>query len=55
LCFLERLSSLAAFSLIGQLGTLVTSFTMILRYFDGSYREGGRFYEVRIDSQLFSS
>jgi amino acid permease len=55
LCFLERLSSLAAFSLIGQLGTLVTSFTMILRYFDGSYREGGRFYEVRIDSRLFSS
>jgi hypothetical protein len=46
LCLLERLSSLAVFSLIGQLGTLVTTFTMFLRYFDGSYREGGRFYEV---------
>jgi amino acid permease len=44
LCLFERLSSLAVFSLIGTIGTLVTSMTMILRYFDGSYREGGRFY-----------
>ncbi|CAB9511154.1 Sodium-coupled neutral amino acid transporter 1 [Seminavis robusta] len=45
LCLLERLSSLAIFSLIGQIGTGVTACTMILRYFDGSYREGGRFYD----------
>lgn len=48
LCLLERLSSLACFSIIGQIGTLFTAFTMLLRYFDGSYREGGTFFEVRI-------
>jgi hypothetical protein len=47
LCLLERLSSLAFFSVIGQFGTLVAASTMLLRYFDGTYREGGRFYEVR--------
>ena len=45
LCLLQRLSSLAAFSIIGQLGTLSAATTMTLRYFDGSYREGGRYYQ----------
>ena len=47
LCFLERLSSLAFFSMIGQLGTLMTAFTMTLRFFDRTYRYGGTFYDVR--------
>lgn len=45
LCFAKNLGSLAAFSFIGLLGTVVTAFTMALRYFDGSYQEGGRFYD----------
>lgn len=48
LCLLERLSSLAFFSVIGQIGTLFTASTMILRYFDGSYRSSGKFYEVSV-------
>ena len=48
LCLLEKLSSLAFFSIIGQLGTLVTTLTMVLRYFGGTYRPGGKFYAVRI-------
>jgi amino acid permease len=47
LCLLERLSSLAFFSVIGQFGTLAATSTMLLRYFDGTYRKGGLFYEVR--------
>jgi hypothetical protein len=49
LCLSKNLSSLAGFSMIGQLGTLVTAFTMALRYLDGSYRQGGRFYNDIID------
>jgi amino acid permease len=30
--------------MIGQVGTLMTISTMILRYFDGSYRDDGKFY-----------
>jgi hypothetical protein len=45
LCLSERLSSLAGFSIIGQIGTLVTMVTMTLRYFDGSYRVGGKYYD----------
>lgn len=48
LCLLEKLSSLAFFSIIGQLGTLMTAFTIMLRYFDGTYRPGGKFYPVRL-------
>ena len=49
LCLSKNLSSLAGFSMIGQLGTLVTAFTMALRYFDGTYRQGGRFYDDIVD------
>lgn len=45
LCLAENLGSLAGFSFIGQLGTTLSAFTMILRYFDGSYQQGGRFYD----------
>jgi amino acid permease len=45
LCLAENLSSLAGFSIIGQIGTLVTTFTMALRYFDGSYQVGGQYYD----------
>jgi hypothetical protein len=45
LCLREQLSSLAGFSAVGQIGTLLTAFTMALRYFDGSYRPGGKYYD----------
>jgi amino acid permease len=44
MCLLERIGSLVVCSAIGQIGTLVTIFTMIVRYFDGTYHEGGKFY-----------
>ena len=37
LCLTFRLSSLAGFSFVGTIGTVVTAFTMALRYFDGTY------------------
>jgi amino acid permease len=46
LCLLERLSSLALFSVLGQFGTLAAAVTMFIRYFDGTYSEGGLYYEV---------
>lgn len=52
LCSLERLSSLAFFSTIGQMGTLVTAFTMMLRYVDGTYRAGGTYYDVSLEKGL---
>ncbi len=52
LCLLERLSSLAFFSIIGQCGTLATAFTILLRYMDGSYRQGGKFYDVRFCKRM---
>lgn len=52
LCLAENLRSLAGFSVVGQIGTLVTAFTMALRYFDGSYREGGNFYDDAVASNL---
>jgi len=45
LCLSQRLASLSFFSAIGTLGTCVTIATMILRYLDGSYVEGGKFYD----------
>ena len=45
LCLAKNLGSLAGFSLIGLLGTVVTACTMALRYFDGSYQVGGKFYD----------
>jgi amino acid permease len=45
LCSLKSLSALAPFSLLGLGGTLYTAIFMAIRYFDGSYRPGGRFFE----------
>ena len=45
MCLSQRLASLSVFSAIGTLGTLVTISTLILRYLDGSYLEGGKFYD----------
>ena len=45
MCLLERIGSLVIFSTIGQIGTIVTILTMIIRSFDGSYQEGGKFYD----------
>ena len=45
MCLLERIGSLLIFSTIGQIGTIVTILTMIIRFFDGSYQEGGKFYD----------
>jgi amino acid permease len=44
LCLMERIGSLAFFSMIGSVGTFVTIFTMVRRYFDGSYLVGGKYY-----------
>jgi len=45
LCLSQKMASLSIFSAIGTLGTFVTITTMILRYLDGSYVEGGNFYD----------
>lgn len=57
LCILERLGSLAFFSVIGQMGTVITVVTMTVRYIDGTYLEGGKFYGDLSDSHrpLFGS
>ena len=44
LCLSQKLASLSISSAVGTLGTSVTITTMIMRYFDGSYEEGGTFY-----------
>jgi amino acid permease len=44
LCFFERLEHLVCFSMIGQVGIIWTICTMVVRCFDGSYREGGKFF-----------
>jgi sodium-coupled neutral amino acid transporter 11 len=46
LCSLKSLNSLAPFSLLGLGGTLYTAIVMAIRFFDGSYRTGGKFFEV---------
>jgi sodium-coupled neutral amino acid transporter 11 len=44
LCSLKSLNSLAPFSLLGLGGTLYTAIAMAIRYFDGSYAAGGKFF-----------
>lgn len=44
LCSLKSLSALAPFSLLGLGGTLYTAIFMLVRYLDGSYRVGGKFF-----------
>ncbi len=44
LCLMKSLKALAPFSLVGIIGMVYTSLAMAWRYWDGSYREGGRFF-----------
>ncbi len=44
LCLLKNLAALAPFSLLGIAGVGFTSFSMLLRYLDGSYAPGGKFF-----------
>lgn len=46
LCSLKSLNSLAPFSLLGLGGTLYTAVVMAIRYFDGSYAAGGKFFNA---------
>lgn len=46
LCSLKSLNSLAPFSLLGLGGTLYTAVVMAIRYFDGSYAAGGKFFQA---------
>ncbi|KAL3925065.1 MAG: hypothetical protein SGARI_005915 [Bacillariaceae sp.] len=42
---MKSLKALGPFSLVGIIGMIYTSVAMALRYFDGSYQEGGKFFE----------
>jgi len=44
LCSLKSLNSLAPFSLLGLGGTLYTAIVMAMRYYDGTYAAGGKFF-----------
>ena len=44
LCSMKSLAALAPFSLLGLGGTLYTAIVMAVRYFDGSYSKGGKFF-----------
>ena len=65
LCSLQSLSALAPFSLLGLGGTLYTAIFMAIRFFEGSYSSGGRYFSdmalkpsfnknpFKIDQKLF--
>jgi len=44
LCLLQSLAALAPFSAIGMMGSIYTAIFMTIRYLDGSYCQGGRFF-----------
>lgn len=44
LCMLDHLNSLAPFFIVGSAGIIFTAVSMGIRYCDGSYREGGMYY-----------
>eukprot|EP00559_Dactyliosolen_fragilissimus_P004323 CAMPEP_0184868978 /NCGR_PEP_ID=MMETSP0580-20130426/32403_1 /TAXON_ID=1118495 /ORGANISM="Dactyliosolen fragilissimus" /LENGTH=462 /DNA_ID=CAMNT_0027370171 /DNA_START=484 /DNA_END=1872 /DNA_ORIENTATION=- len=44
LCLLKNLASLAPFSLLGIIGMLYTSLAMTVRYLQGAYLPGGKFF-----------
>jgi sodium-coupled neutral amino acid transporter 11 len=43
---MKSLAALAPFSLLGLGGTLYTAIVMAVRYLDGSYSKGGKFFET---------
>mmetsp|Transcript_8925 Transcript_8925/g.24733 ORF Transcript_8925/g.24733 Transcript_8925/m.24733 type:complete len:478 (-) Transcript_8925:1507-2940(-) len=45
LCLLKSLSVLAPLSALGTAGIIFTAISMTIRYLDGSYTPGGRFYD----------
>jgi amino acid permease len=45
LCLMKNLKSLAPFSLMGIFGMFYTTVAMAVRWLDGSYRAGGRYFE----------
>mmetsp|Transcript_18752 Transcript_18752/g.18071 ORF Transcript_18752/g.18071 Transcript_18752/m.18071 type:complete len:491 (+) Transcript_18752:73-1545(+) len=55
LCSLKSLNSLAPFSLLGLGGTLYTAIVMAIRYTDGSYRAGGKFFKTLAVAPTFST
>jgi amino acid permease len=44
LCLMKNLSVLAPFSFLGTAGVVFSAMALLVRYFDGSYQPGGRFY-----------
>ena len=46
LCSLQSLAALSPFSLMGLGGTLYAAVFMAIRYFDGSYKVGGQFFNT---------
>lgn len=55
LCSLNSLNALAPFSLLGLGGTMFTAVVMGIRYFDGSYQVGGKFFEEIVAKPLFKA
>jgi amino acid permease len=55
LCLLKNLNSLAPFSLVGIMGMLYTALAMGLRYFGGSYAEGGAFFASALAPPAFGT
>jgi amino acid permease len=51
LCLLKNLAVLAPFSMLGLLAMAFTGVAIAMRYFDGSYVEGGQFYN-EIDDKM---
>jgi amino acid permease len=49
LCMLKNLAVLAPFSGLGLLAMIFTAVAITIRYLDGSYNEGGQFYNDLID------
>ena len=45
LCLLKNLHVLAPFSVVGTAGVILTAAAMAVRYFDGSYLEGGKYFD----------
>jgi hypothetical protein len=45
LCLMKNLNVLAPFSALGTSGIIVTALAMLVRYLDGSYLPGGRYYD----------
>lgn len=52
LCLIKNLKVLAPFSVAGTVGVLFTTCVMLLRYVDGSYRPGGRYYDDLVGTPM---